>query len=135
MTATPLMPRAGRTSELDIARHAGDDVLVVHLQGQLDTYTAESLRRSLDDHDPHVTALVLDLSEVGLVDSAGLGLLISLRNLAALADRRVGLVSGNPLLRELLGIAGVDEYFLHGDDVEAVLAALGEERTLDAEHP
>jgi anti-anti-sigma factor len=135
VTAAALTPRAGRTSELAIARRPGDDVLVVHLQGQLDTYTAESLRRSLDDHDPHVTTLVLDMSEVGLVDSSGLGLLISFRNLAAAAGRRVGLVSGNPLLREVLGIAGVDEDFVHGDDVEAVLAALGEEHAHGAGHP
>ena len=72
--------------ELDAQFEWRDDVLVVHLAGELDIYTVPPLRRQIARHDQPQTALVVDLLHVSLIDSRGLGLLVSLRNNAAVSE-------------------------------------------------
>ena len=78
---TPVDPtdEAGDVGEVvrfDVVRH-GDDATVVHVVGEIDTLTAPVLRAQLDEHLPVVPLLVLDLSDVTFLGSAGLAVLVA----------------------------------------------------------
>jgi anti-anti-sigma factor len=61
---------------MEIKQEFREGVLVVHVQGQIDSTTAPPLHDRLDDNiDAGYTYLVLDLSDVPYVSSAGLRVL------------------------------------------------------------
>jgi anti-sigma B factor antagonist len=95
--------------------------------GELDIYTVPSFRQDLDRYDPSEVQLVIDLTEVTLLDSSGLGALVSLLNRARGGDGRLGLVCPHRHLRRVFEITGLRRAFTFGDDLESVRAALAEE--------
>jgi anti-anti-sigma factor len=73
--------------EVIVREHA--QMTVVALAGELDAYTVPSFRDRLEQHRTEHAQLVIDLSRVTLLDSAGLAALLSLRNRAAAAGERL----------------------------------------------
>lgn len=53
------------------------NVLLVRFTGELDIPTVPSLLQQLEPYDLRRTALMIDISHVDLIDSSGLGLLVS----------------------------------------------------------
>jgi anti-sigma B factor antagonist len=109
---------------LDVTTEARDGITLVVLGGELDIYTVASFRNDLDELDPASTPLVIDLSEVTLLDSSGLGALVSLLNRARAGDGRLGLICPHRRLRRVFEITGLRRAFVFGDDLEAVLEGL-----------
>jgi anti-sigma B factor antagonist len=104
----------------------------VHLAGELDIYTVPSLRRQIARHDRAKTPLVVDLLRVELIDSCGLGLLVSLRNNAAVSARRIALVLVNPRLKNILRITGLTAAFVQSASVDLACAAVAGSPAQDA---
>jgi anti-anti-sigma factor len=121
--ANPGSGPAGRP-ELGVRFERRGRVLIVHLVGELDIYTVPMLQRQLDRHDRPDAPLVVDLAEVELIDSCGLGFLVSLRNRAAVAERNIGLVLVDARLKEILRITGLADAFAQEASVDAACAAV-----------
>lgn len=119
-------PGGSAVSELAVSFERRGDVVVARLAGNLDIYTVPVLHERLAAAVRTRTPLVLDLSLVHLLDSSGLGALIALRNRAVADGRRLGLVSGDGQLRDVLGIAGLDLAFLHAPDIDSACSLLAE---------
>jgi anti-sigma B factor antagonist len=111
---------------LEVTRDSREDVVVVELSGELDIYTVAGFKDGNADVDPAAFQVVIDLTEVSLVDSSGLGALVSLLNRARDGGREIGLVCPQRRLRRVFEIAGLRRAFVFGDDLDAVLAALAE---------
>jgi len=87
----PLEPRLTVTVDHDLIP------VVVRLAGEIDVQTAGQLRETLDELSRGLHDVVLDMSGVEFMDSAGLGLLLSARKrgritLRGLSDRAVRLM-------------------------------------------
>ena len=67
---------------LEVTTEARDGVTLVTLGGELDIYTVAGFRQDLEEVDPAARPLVIDLTDVTLLDSSGLGALVSLLNRA-----------------------------------------------------
>ncbi len=102
------------------------DTAVVTLSGELDIYTVGGFRDDIQELDPASTRIVIDLSDVTLVDSSGLGALVSLLNRSREGDGQLGLVCPQRRLRRVFEIAGLRRAFTFGEDYESVLASLSE---------
>ncbi len=111
---------------LDVTTEARDGVTLVVLGGELDIYTVASFRSDLERLDPASMPLVIDLTDVTLLDSSGLGALVSLLNRAREGDGQLGLICPHRRLRRVFEITGLRRAFVFGDDLEGVLAALAE---------
>lgn len=107
---------------IDLQQPDGLDVLV--LTGELDAYTVRDLREQLEDFESGARQLVLDLSEVRLLDSAGLGALVALRNLVHHDGGRLGLVCSGRYVQRILQITGLRSAFALGEDLAEVQVAL-----------
>jgi anti-sigma B factor antagonist len=114
------------TVTLSVLQVERSDVLLVVLEGELDHATTGIFHAEVDERcDPAAEQLVLDLTRVALVDSAGLGALLRLGHRAAEGGRRLGLISAEgAMLRRLLRITRLEEAFAVGDDLDGVRAAL-----------
>lgn len=112
--------------QLRIAIRAHEDLILVALAGSLDIYTAPNLRQEIDPYAVAGEQIVVDLTEVTLIDSRGLGVLVRLRN-QALRDGpgRVGVVCPRLRTRRVFEITGLRQAFVFGPDLPAVRAALG----------
>ncbi|MFG2385086.1 STAS domain-containing protein [Streptomyces avermitilis] len=103
-------------------QHPRPGLAIAAVLGDVDTRTADTLRREasgiLERGCPH---LVLDLSQVGFCDSAGLSALIGLWHAAKAVGGVLGLVNVPDRLMRMLALTGVDAVLpVHATAAEAV---------------
>jgi anti-sigma B factor antagonist len=91
--------------ELDVREAAG-----VAVRGELELATAAALSAALD-HAIRTTVgpFVIDLSNVGFLDSSGIACLMRARALLGREDRVLGLICPPGSTRRALELTGVDE--------------------------
>lgn len=111
---------------LDVTTEAREGITLVVLGGELDIYTVGGFRQYLEGIDPSSSPLVIDLTDVTLLDSSGLGALVSLLNRVRAGAGQLGLICPHRRLRRVFEITGLRRAFVFGDDLEAVLVGLAE---------
>lgn len=97
--------------------------IVCRPQGDLDAFTVVRFRQAIADM-PSASAVIIDLSGVPFIDSAGLGALVGgIRRIRDLGGEAV--VSTNrPVHRGLLHTTGFDRIVTITEDVEGAVAVL-----------
>ena len=91
--------------------------------GELDAYTVGQFREALADI-ASLPRVLIDLSEVPFMDSAGLGALIGGIRRAREADSEVTVACSRPTLTRLLHTTGFDRIVPVTDTLEAAVDAL-----------
>ncbi len=114
---TTSLPTSSIGTAAGLSVRPDGDLLVVALRGSIDIYSVPGLRPALerlaDGGD-----LVVDLSEVTLIDSSGLGALMRLRNRSRRAGTgRFGLVCPRRRLRRVFDLTGLRSEFVIGPDL------------------
>jgi anti-anti-sigma factor len=122
-------PSPAALSALSVACTEHSDLVLVALTGELDIYTTADFREVVRRYDPADVQMVIDLAEVSLLDSAGLGALVSLRNNASRGGVRLGIVCPGRELARLFWTTGLRAAFVLENDLAAVRAALPASRT------
>lgn len=88
------------------------DLVLIRLQGRLDSEGSANLQRQLSTIEPaQHTRWILDLSHVDFVDSAGLVALIAALNMATQNKCRLVLCNPHPSVRLILDITQLDQVF------------------------
>jgi anti-sigma B factor antagonist len=111
----------GEVVRFDVVTH-GNDATVVHVVGEIDTLTAPVLRAQLDEHIPAMPLLVLDLSDVTFLGSAGLAVLVAGKDAADARGHTLRLVCGSRIVTRALEATGLLTLF---DTADGVPEALG----------
>ncbi len=90
-----------------------DGLLCVYLYGEIDHHSAVALREELDRHllRHRPRRLVLDLSRIEFMDSAGLGLLMGRYRLVRELGGVMALSAPNPRVMKILRLAGMERFF------------------------
>lgn len=113
----------GEVVRFDVVPH-GDDARVVHVIGEIDTLTAPALRAQLDEHLPAAHLLVLDLSQVSFLGSAGLAVLVAAKDDVDRRGHRLRLVCGSRIVTRALEATGLLSMFDVADTVPEALATV-----------
>ncbi len=112
-------------STFTITRHDGIPVLEVR-EKRIYMHLAEDFReeamRYIDDEN--ITALIVDLSQVSIMNSAGLGVLIAMQNEMEKRKGRLWIVGLQPLMREIFDRMKLPLLFEIGESVDSVLAEI-----------
>lgn len=107
---------------LDIDVQHRDHVTLIEVSGRVDSMTAgefgESLSSQLDTDHVHI---VLDLSQVDYMSSAGLREIVSALKAAKKAKGDVRIANPSGRVREVLEMAGLDTIFLIFTDLESAV--------------
>jgi anti-sigma B factor antagonist len=105
------------------------DVIVVHCQGRI-VYRDEAaaLSRLVGEVLQHTNRLVLDLSGVSSMDSAGIGELALLQTWAQEKNAELKCSGPNALVLDLLGLTNLDSVLEVHPSVDAALASFREEQ-------
>jgi anti-anti-sigma factor len=101
-----------------------DGVSVARVRGEIDLSNADSIFSTLARAGaPTSTGLVVDLSQVEYLDSAGVRLLFRLARALGEADRTLRtVVPGDATIRRVLELANVEERFGVDESEDAALA-------------
>jgi anti-anti-sigma factor len=99
------------------------NLAVAVLQGRLDTATAPAIEGELLQH-LNGSHLVLDMSEVGFVSSAGLRVLLKAAKAAKSSGNGFVLCGLQPAVREVYEISGFDRIIIVHPTRDAAIAAL-----------
>jgi anti-sigma B factor antagonist len=108
---------------LDIEVHQGDGYVICRPVGELDAFTVSQFRQSLAElaSSPR---LLIDMSRVPFVDSAGLGALIGGIRRARELGGDVAVACNRPTLTRLLKTTGFDRIVTVAETIDAAAAAL-----------
>lgn len=115
---------------LEIQVEHNDDHTVCRPSGELDAYTVGQFRDTLGSlaEEPR---LLIDLSEVPFMDSAGLGALIGGIRRARENSSEVVVACSRPTLTRLLHTTGFDRIVPVTETVDEAIAEFGKEREED----
>ncbi len=91
-------------SSLTLRVGTADGVTVVHCRGRLTAEVSAEFKERIRALAPQTKLLVLDLSRVTFLDSAGLGAVVGLYVSAKASGRDLKLVNFSQRVRELLGM-------------------------------
>ena len=111
----------GEVIRFDVVEHDGG-ARVVHVVGEIDTLTAPLLRDQLTEQVAAAPLLVLDLSDVTFLGSAGLAVLVAAKDDADRRDHVLRLVCGSRIVTRALQATGLLALFDTADDVPGALA-------------
>jgi anti-sigma B factor antagonist len=114
----------GEVVRFDVVGY-GDRASVLHVVGEIDTLTAPLLRAQLDAQIPTNPLLVLDLTEVTFLGSAGLAVLVAAKDEAELRDHRLRIVPGSRIVVRALQATGLLNIFDIADGVPQALETTG----------
>ncbi|HXV92519.1 MAG TPA: STAS domain-containing protein [Pseudonocardia sp.] len=110
----------GEIIRFDVVAH-GPDAVVVHAVGEIDTLTAPVLQARLAEHLDATALVVLDMSEVTFLGSAGLAVLVAEKDRAESLGRRLRLVCGSRIVTRALEATGLLGLFDIADGVPEAL--------------
>lgn len=110
--------------KLTVATTERDDVTIVTVSGEVDVYTAPQLRSALEERiAAGHTAFIVDLQDVGFLDSTGLGVLVGRLKAVKKLNGWLRVVCTNERILRLFGITGLDRVLPIHESVESALAA------------
>ena len=113
-----------------------DGTKLVTLGGELDVLTAgAALRELLEQCAESGRHVVLDMSQVTFIDSAGIGLLVKTHRRLADIDRRLVMLRPHPSVRRIIELTGLDQVLLVADSWPAGDTLPREQATTDDERP
>lgn len=106
----------------------GQRAVVVQVVGEVDVYTAPRLKdKLLQVERDDVHQVVVDLSQVGFIDSVGLGVLIGALRRARAGGGTLVLAAPNTRIRRILDITGLSSAFTVVQSVQEGTDALAHE--------
>ena len=110
--------------ELAVLSETGDGrVRITRLIGEVDLHSAAELSAKLNSVIASDPKVVLDLDEVGFLDSTGLGALVSARTNAVERGGDLVLVCTQQRLLKLFAITGLQNVFQFHESVAAAVSA------------
>jgi anti-sigma B factor antagonist len=112
--------------EFSVGRQVVGGFPVVSVRGEIDVYSAPALKDAVTDVlSPDHSAVIVDLTDVGFLDSTGLGALVAARTSATDSDMRLLIVSDRDRILKLFRITGLDGVFEIFPTVDQAVEALG----------
>ncbi len=104
-------PAGFSSRHLTLHTYSSTGVTVVKCSGRLTSDVTSILKSEVRSLLPHTKRIVLDLSDLVYMDSAGLGTIVGLYVSAKTAHCDLELINLNKRIRELLGITNVLSVF------------------------
>jgi anti-sigma B factor antagonist len=115
-------PDVGEIIRFDVVDH-GAATRVLHVVGELDTLTSPLLQSRIAEQLDGIRSLVLDLSDVTFLGSAGLAVLVGAKDDTEARSIRLWVVPGSRIAMRALEATGLLQLFNVAEDVDQALAA------------
>jgi anti-sigma B factor antagonist len=116
--------------ELSVSQQSVGEYPVLEVRGEVDVYSAPALADGLNTLlDSGTKAVIVDLTQVGFLDSTGLGVLVAARSAATDAGRALPIACAGERILKLFKITGLDAVFDIHPSVDAAAQSLGHQNS------
>ena len=109
---------------MDIKIKSQDEITVVELAGDIDAKTAPTVQEKVVPLAEPGSKMLLDLTQVPYMSSAGLRMLLSLYRRASTTEGKVVLVGLSEDIKDTMSVTGFLDFFLTAETLESGLGAL-----------
>ena len=109
---------------MDIAEHTEADKLVIALGGRLDSNTSPDLEKLICPRMEDAVAVIVDMSRLDYVSSAGLRVLLKAAKIARSSQHRLALAGLTPEVQEVFDISGFNAIFSIYESRQSAIEAL-----------
>lgn len=109
---------------MEIAEHTEADHLVIALGGRLDSNTSPDLDTLLGPRMESATSVIVDMTRLDYVSSAGLRVLLKAAKIARASQHRLALAGLTPQVQEVFDISGFTAIFTIYDTRQKAIEAL-----------
>lgn len=95
--------------------HIGKAALIVYLHGEIDQYAAADLKGRIDieiESSPKKN-LILELSDVELMDSSGIGLIVGRYKLVTAIGGKLALCGASDNVQRMIQLSGIGKIIKH----------------------
>ena len=110
-----------------------EDVRVVKLIGDIDASTSPQIQQEILPQVQPKSKILIDMSQVAYMSSAGLRVLLMLYRQATAQDGKLILVGLSEDIRDTMSVTGFLDFFIAADTTEAGLSELKKSGTLSIE--
>lgn len=95
--------------------HIGKNALIFHLQGEIDQHAATQLKERIDIEIESSTKrnLIIDLKDVVLMDSSGIGLIVGRYKLVSSIGGKFAVCGASEHIRKMLELSGITKIIKH----------------------
>ncbi|MBI5366046.1 MAG: STAS domain-containing protein [Planctomycetes bacterium] len=101
-------------------------VMFITVSGFLDAHTFEEMERTINDlFERNSYRLVVDLSRLDYISSAGAGVFIGAIGTAQENDGNIILMRPSPNVKEVFDLLGLSQIFTFADDIDNAVRAFG----------
>ena len=93
----------------------GKNFLIIQLHGEIDQYAAAELKESIDievENSPKKN-LIIDLKDVDLMDSSGIGLIVGRYKLVTSIGGKLALCNASKSVEKMLELSGIEKIVKH----------------------
>ncbi|MEU3550639.1 STAS domain-containing protein [Streptomyces longwoodensis] len=115
--------QAAHAGRLAVTATVMDGIRVLHLAGELDHDTGETLRQALDVTGTARPRIVMDMRQVTFMDSTGLNILIAAHKTVAPADGWIRIAEAREAVLRPLRLVGLDNLIACRPTLHEALAA------------
>lgn len=110
---------------MDVTQNVVEGTTVVTLTGELDGKTAPIAQQRIVPLIPHGGRILLDISGVSYMSSAGLRMMLLLYRQALSQDSRIALVGLSEEIEDTMSATGFLDFFVVGESLDSGLELLG----------
>jgi len=115
----------GIVGQLEIELEGFGDIMLMVLEGQIDSYTAEEISKLIEQHILKGNLnIIIDLTKVDYLDSAGLSVLISVRIKVGKRNGHLRLVGLQGKTKKVFELANLIQMFDLYDNRESAFEGL-----------
>jgi len=101
-----------------------NDITIITVAGDIDSRSASTVQDQIIPMTIDVKKLILDLSKVDYMSSAGLRVLLLLYRQVASQKGQIILVGLSPSILDTMSVTGFLKFFMVMDEIEAAMTAL-----------
>ena len=94
---------------MKIIKSFNDNELVLTVEGRVDTITSQELEKEINDEFGNFNSLILDLSSLEYISSAGLRVLIATQKKLKKQDIPMTIKNVNDAIKEIFRMSGFDK--------------------------
>lgn len=106
------------------------NILVIHVNGELDHHNSMYIREKADDIICHynIHNIIFDFAGTAFMDSSGIGVIMGRYKLIKGIGGKVGIVNAGNSVKKILLYSGLNKITLQYDDMDSAVKMISNER-------
>lgn len=106
------------------------DVLVIHVNGELDHHNSTFIREQADDiiYHNNIHNIIFDFAGTAFMDSSGIGVIMGRYKLIKRIGGKIGIVNAGNSIKKILLYSGLNKITLQYADMDSAIETISKER-------